>query len=101
MNSKWKLSSLSVGLAAALATVAAPAAQAPGCAMPQYSVRDLGVLGKGTNASAFDMNGAGWVAGLANRTDFIRGELLFQLPVAKGVVSSDEGSPVEIRLIGA
>ena len=46
MNSKWKLSSLSLGLAASLATVAAPAAQAPGCAMPQYSVTDLGRVGK-------------------------------------------------------
>jgi probable HAF family extracellular repeat protein len=66
MNNKWKLSSLSVGLAASLATVAAPAAQAPGCAMPQYSVRDLGVLGKGTNATATDMNRTGWVAGSSN-----------------------------------
>lgn len=66
MNSKWKLSSLSLGLAASLATVAAPAAQAPGCAMPQYSVTDLGVLGKGTNSSAFDMNSIGWVAGSSN-----------------------------------
>jgi probable HAF family extracellular repeat protein len=66
MNNKWKLSSLSVGLAATLATVAAPAAQAPGCAMPQYSVKDLGVLGKGTNATATDMNSTGWVAGSSN-----------------------------------
>jgi probable HAF family extracellular repeat protein len=66
MNNKWKLSSLSVGLAASLATVAAPAAQAPGCAMPQYFVRDLGVLGTGTNATATDMNSAGWVAGSSN-----------------------------------
>ena len=66
MNNNWKLSSLSVGLAASLATVAAPAAQAPGCAMPQYSVRDLGVLGKGTNATATDMNRTGWVAGSSN-----------------------------------
>ncbi|MDX6463498.1 MAG: hypothetical protein QOE55_7195 [Acidobacteriaceae bacterium] len=49
MNRKWKLSSLSVGLAASLATLAAPAAQAPGCEKPQYTVRDLGVLGKGNN----------------------------------------------------
>jgi probable HAF family extracellular repeat protein len=66
MNNKWKLSSLSVGLAASLVTVAAPAAQAPGCAMPQYSVRDLGVLETGTNASGFDMNNTGWVAGSSN-----------------------------------
>ena len=66
MNSKWKLSSLSLGLAASLATVAAPGAPAPACAMPQYSVTDLGVLGKGTNSSAFDMNSIGWVAGSSN-----------------------------------
>ena len=66
MNSKWKWSSLSLGLAASLATVAAPAAQAPRCEMPQYSITDLGVLGKGTNATATDMNSAGWVAGSSN-----------------------------------
>jgi probable HAF family extracellular repeat protein len=66
MNSKWKLSFLSVGLAASLVTMAAPAAQSPGCAMPQYSVKDLGVLGKGTNATAFDMNRTGWVTGSSN-----------------------------------
>ena len=66
MNSKWKLSSLSLGVVASLATVAAPAAQAPGCAMPQYSVTDLGVLGTGTNSSAFDMSSIGWVAGSSN-----------------------------------
>src|ERR1700730_8712274 len=56
MNSKWKLSSLSLGVVASLATVAAPAAQSPACAMPQYSVTDLGVLGKGNNATSNDMN---------------------------------------------
>ena len=62
MNGKWKLSSLSLGVVASLATVAAPAAQSPACAMPRYSVTDLGVLGKGTNAAAFDMNRpAGWL----------------------------------------
>ena len=66
MNSKWKLSCLSLGVVASLATVAAPAAQAPGCQTPQYSVRDLGVLGKGTNATATDMNSVGWVAGSSN-----------------------------------
>ena len=34
--------------------------------MAQYSVRDLGVLGKGTNAAGDDMNSAGWVAGSSN-----------------------------------
>lgn len=66
MNGKWKLSSLSLGVVASLATVAAPAAQSPACAMPRYSVTDLGVLGKGTNAAAFDMNQTGWVAGSSN-----------------------------------
>jgi probable HAF family extracellular repeat protein len=66
MNSKWKWSSLSLGLVASLATVAAPGAQAPGCDKPQYTVTDLGVLRKGTNASAFDMNSVGWVAGSSN-----------------------------------
>jgi probable HAF family extracellular repeat protein len=66
MNSKWKVSSLTVGLAATLVTMAAPAAQSPGCAMPQYTVKDLGVLGKGTNATATDMNRTGWVAGSSN-----------------------------------
>jgi probable HAF family extracellular repeat protein len=66
MNSKWKLSSLSLGVVASLATVAAPAAQAPGCAMPQFSVTDLGVLANGTNSSSFDMNSTGWVAGSSN-----------------------------------
>ena len=36
MNSKWKMSSLSLGLAASLVSAAAPAAQAPGCETPQY-----------------------------------------------------------------
>ena len=67
MNNKWKLSSLSLGLAASLATVAAPAAQAPRCEKPQYSVTDLGVLGKGTNSlQRTDMNSIGWVAGSSN-----------------------------------
>jgi probable HAF family extracellular repeat protein len=66
MNSKWKLSSLSLGLVASLAAVAAPAALAPGCDKPRYSITDLGVLGKGTNSSGFDMNRTGWVAGSSN-----------------------------------
>jgi probable HAF family extracellular repeat protein len=35
---------------------------------PHYAVTDLGVLGAGTNASAFDMNNVGWVAGSSNLT---------------------------------
>ena len=66
MNSKWKLSSLSLGVVASLATGAAPGAPAPACAMPQYTVTDLGVLGKGNNATANDMNSIGWVAGQSN-----------------------------------
>jgi hypothetical protein len=30
---------------------------------PHYAVTDLGVLGAGTNASAFDMNNVGWGQG--------------------------------------
>ena len=66
MNSKWKVSSLALTLAAFLATVAAPAAQAPESEKPQYSVKDLGVLGQGTNATSNDMNSVGWVAGQSN-----------------------------------
>jgi hypothetical protein len=44
MNSKWKLTSFSLGLAACLGTAAA--GQAPGSGTPQYTVTDLGVLGK-------------------------------------------------------
>jgi probable HAF family extracellular repeat protein len=66
MNNKWKLSSLSLGLAASLATVAAPAAQAPGSEKPQYTVTDLGMLGKGNNATSNDMSSIGWVAGQSN-----------------------------------
>ena len=66
MKSKWKLSSLSLGVVAILVTVAAPAAQAPRCEAQQYSITDLGVLGKGTNATATDMNRVGWVAGSSN-----------------------------------
>ena len=66
MNRKYKLTSLSLGLVASLATGAAPAAQAPGCEKPQYTVTDLGVLGKGNNATSNDMNSIGWVAGQSN-----------------------------------
>jgi len=37
-------------------------------ATPRYVVRDLGVLGQGTNSSGFDMNGIGWVGGSSNLT---------------------------------
>lgn len=39
--------------------------------------------------------------GLAYGADLSNGKLLFQLPVAKGVVSGDEGSAVVIGLVGA
>src|SRR5580698_1901340 len=64
MNSKWKLTSFSLGLAACLTT--AVAAQTPGSERPQYTVTDLGVLGKGNNATSNDMNSIGWVAGQSN-----------------------------------
>src|SRR5580698_328017 len=64
MNSKWKLTSFSLGLAACLTT--AVAAQTPGSESPQYTVTDLGVLGKGNNATSNDMNSIGWVAGQSN-----------------------------------
>src|SRR4051794_26080188 len=35
---------------------------------PSYTVRDLGVLGTGTNSSGFGINQAGWVAGSTNLT---------------------------------
>jgi probable HAF family extracellular repeat protein len=35
---------------------------------PHYTVTDLGVLGAGTNATAFDTNDVGWVAGSSNLT---------------------------------
>jgi probable HAF family extracellular repeat protein len=65
MNSNWKLSSLSLGLVASLVSAAAPA-QAPACKQPQYTVTDLGVLGKGNNSTSNDMNSTGWVAGQSN-----------------------------------
>ena len=30
---------------------------------PRYTVKDLGVLGAGTNSAGFGINHAGWVAG--------------------------------------
>jgi probable HAF family extracellular repeat protein len=66
MNRNWKLTTLTAGLAACLTTAGAPAAQSPDCHLPHYEVKDLGVLGKGTNATTTDMNNAGWVAGSSN-----------------------------------
>ena len=37
-------------------------------AFPHYAVTDLGTLGAGDNATAFDMNNVGWVAGSSNLT---------------------------------
>ncbi len=36
--------------------------------LSRYTVTDLGVLGEGTNSSAFDMSNAGWVTGSSNLT---------------------------------
>ena len=65
MNINWKMSSLSLGLVASLVSAAAPA-QAPACKQPQYTVTDLGVLGKGNSGTSNDMNSIGWVAGQSN-----------------------------------
>jgi probable HAF family extracellular repeat protein len=65
MNSNAKWTALSLGLVASLASAAAPA-QAPSCDRAQYTVTDLGVLGKGNNSSAYDMNSTGWVGGSSN-----------------------------------
>ena len=65
MNRNCRLTSLSLGLVASWLSAAAPA-QAPACKPPQYTVHDLGVLGKGNNATANDMNSIGWVAGQSN-----------------------------------
>ena len=35
---------------------------------PHYTVKDLGVLGTGTNGAGFGINNAGWVAGSSNLT---------------------------------
>jgi probable HAF family extracellular repeat protein len=37
-------------------------------AQPRYTVKDLGVLGSGDNASGFGINNRGWVAGASNLT---------------------------------
>jgi probable HAF family extracellular repeat protein len=65
MKMQTKFTSLSLGLVATLVSAAAPA-QAPACKQPQYTVTDLGVLGKGNNATSNDMNSIGWVAGQSN-----------------------------------
>src|ERR1700761_891613 len=57
MNRKYGWTSLTLGLAGFLS-----AGIAPGQAQ-QYTVTALGVLGSGNNASSFDMNQLGWIAG--------------------------------------
>src|ERR1700727_1098542 len=65
MKMQTKFTSLSLGLMASLISAAAPA-KAPACKQPQYTVTDLGALGKGNNATSNDINGIGWVAGQSN-----------------------------------
>src|SRR3984957_204710 len=55
MKMQTKFSSLSLGLVASLVSATAPA-QAPACKQPQYTVTDLGVLGKGNSGTTNDMN---------------------------------------------
>jgi hypothetical protein len=50
MKMQTEFTSLSLGLVASLMSAAAPA-QAPACKQPQYTVTDLGALGKGNNAT--------------------------------------------------
>ena len=67
MNSKWKLTSLSLGLVASLATMVAPAAEAPESeASRNIPSPTLACWEKATNATANDMNSIGWVAGQSN-----------------------------------
>ena len=65
MKTQTQFISLSLGLVASLVSAVAPA-QAPACKQPQYTVTDLGALGKGTYATSNDMNSIGWVAGQSN-----------------------------------
>src|SRR5271156_6646211 len=65
MKMQTKFTSLSLGLVATLVSAAAPA-QAPACKQPQYTVTDLGVLGKGNSATSNDMNIIGWGGGQLN-----------------------------------
>ena len=53
---------------ASVISLTAVAQQADHDEDPEYSVTDLGVLGAGTNSSAFDMNDRDWVAGSSNLT---------------------------------
>ena len=48
----------------------------------RYTVTDLGVLGEGTNSSAFDMNNVGWVAGSSNLTPAARNMPSFGMATA-------------------
>jgi probable HAF family extracellular repeat protein len=68
MKSKLPLGYSGSGLLALLAMTAGSLAQAQGPKPLQYTVTDLGVLNTGTNSSAFDMNGVGWVGGSSNLT---------------------------------
>jgi probable HAF family extracellular repeat protein len=70
MKSRQPLIQSFVALSALLAmtqtATAQGASQQHGKNFRQYTVRDLGVLGSGTNSTGFDMNYAGWVAGSSN-----------------------------------
>jgi probable HAF family extracellular repeat protein len=55
-------------LAMPLAVLAQQAQQKNAVQFPHYAVTDLGTLSGGNNASAFDMNTVGWVAGSSNLT---------------------------------
>ena len=55
-------------LALPFAVLAQRAPQKNAMTFPHYAVTDLGTLGAGNNATAFDMNNVGWVAGSSNLT---------------------------------
>ena len=59
---------LSALLAMPVAVIAQQALELHGKHLSRYTVTDLGVLGEGTNSSAFDMSNVGWVAGSSNLT---------------------------------
>jgi probable HAF family extracellular repeat protein len=60
------LAALSALLAMSLAATAQGASQQHGKKFRQYTIKDLGALGSGTNSAGFDMNHAGWVGGSSN-----------------------------------
>jgi probable HAF family extracellular repeat protein len=68
MKSRFLHTHSTVGLLALVAMTAGFTARAQGPKPPRYTVTDLGVLGKGTNSSGFDMNSLGWVGGSSNLT---------------------------------